>query len=797
MSMNQFATWLAASCIRHRKATVAVIVISTLLMALSLFRIDVRTVFSDMVPSNHPYVEVHEQYKETFGGTNKVSILVQARDGEIFQRDILEEIQRVTRGMETVSGVNPFQIVSIASRQLKSINASSMGIESVPLMWPDVPTSEGEIEALREAVINNALVYGIYVDLELESALIQIDFYDQRVDYAKILPEIQAILDDTPVADLVTHHLVGEPILYGWVRYHLDETVTIALISLTAMLVALFILNQTWRGTLLPLLSGVVSAVWALGLGVMFGFNFDPLVIVVAFIITARCFSHAVQLIVRFDDLVDDDGLEPRKAAEVTLKELFRPGLLGIVSDAGAILCVVVTPIPLLQKVAIIGAIWVLTIGFSAVILTPVLLSWVKKPLPKAHPLNCRPVLNAVLGVAAKVVETRARFAVIPVVLVLMTGLLYQAVQINIGDTDPGSPILWEDSSFNQDNALINSRYPGSEQMFIVLESDEMDILKRPDVLQWMQDFQRRIERLPHVGGTVSLADIVTDVRRNLYEGNPRYRELGASQLENGELISFYMQGAAPDDLAQFADATFTTGSVLIFLRDRQGENLRQTTYQINRFIDEHPLDGVTVRLAGGSSGMIAAVNEILLNDQIEAVSLALLVVIISCLVVYRSSASGIFFIVPVLISNIVTFAFMSWQGIGMSISTLPVVALGIGLGVDYAFYIVDSVKEYLEKNPLADPVEAIHQSVFTAGRGVLLTSVTLAAGVLFWSLSSLRFQAEMGTLIGLWLLTSAFSSLFVMPSLVRVLKPKFIFGDHANHHRSVVPERETVTSQQ
>ena len=127
----------------------------------------------------------------------------------------------------------------------------------------------------------------------------------------------------------------------------------------------------------------------------------------------------------------------------------------------------------------------------------------------------------------------------------------------------------------------------------------------------------------------------------------------------------------------------------------------------------------------------------------------------------------------------------MAWQGIGMSISTLPVVALGIGLGVDYAFYIVDSVKETLEKKPTTDPMDAIRQALFSAGRGVLLTSVTLAAGVLFWSLSSLRFQADMGTLIGLWLLVSAFTSLFIMPSLVRVLQPKFIFGDRAEIAKS------------
>ena len=781
MSISRIAGSLSEFCIRHRGPVAGIIAVATLLMAFTLLKMDVRTVFSDMVPSNHPYVDVHEGYKDTFGGTNKVSILIRANEGTIFTGPILKEVQRVTRELAKVSGVNPFQVVSLASRKLKSVSASSMGIESVPLMWPDVPETQQGIEALEEAVVNNPLVYGIYVEQNLSSTLLQMDFYDHLVDYSKIFPKIQSILDASPIADQVSHHAVGEPVLYGWVDYYLEETVAIALSSLAAMLFALFLLNRTWRGTLLPLLSGVVSTIWALGIGVLLGFNFDPLVIVVAFIITARCFSHAVQLITRFDDLCDGEGVEPRLAAEQTMRELFRPGLLGLVSDAGAILCVVLTPIPLLQKVSIIGALWVITIGFSAVILTPVMLSWVKTPLRNAHPLNLRFLLTAVLSLAVKVVETRGRYYVLPITLVAVGLLVFKATDLTIGDATMGSPILWEDSSFNRDSALINANYPGTEQMFIVLEGSEDDALKHPDVLDWMQRFQRRMERMPQVGGSMSLADIVVDVRRNLYEGNPRYRELGATRIENGELISFYMQGAAPDDLAQFAGTLFRNGSVILFFRDRQGDTLRQATYQIKRFIEENPLEGVDVRLAGGSLGIIAAVNEILLAEQIKAIALALLVVILSCVAVYRSSASGVFFIVPVLISNVVTFAFMAWQGIGMSISTLPVVALGIGLGVDYAFYIVDSMKEYLEKKPDAEPIEAIRQALFSAGRGVLLTSVTLAAGVLLWSFSSLRFQAEMGTLIGLWLLVSAFTSLFVMPSLVRVLKPKFIFGDSIN----------------
>ncbi len=236
------------------------------------------------------------------------------------------------------------------------------------------------------------------------------------------------------------------------------------------------------------------------------------------------------------------------------------------------------------------------------------------------------------------------------------------------------------------------------------------------------------------------------------------------------------MQGADPGDLAQFSDVHFKNGAVTLFFRDHKGDTLRKATHYAKEFIAENPIEGAEVKLVGGVLGIIAAVNEILLSDQIEAVALAFLVVVLCCLVVYRSSVSGVFFIIPVAISNVVTFAFMAWQDIGMSISTLPVVALGIGLGVDYAFYIVDSMKEYLEKHPDAAPLDAVLQSLGSAGRGVLLTAFTLAAGVLFWSFSSLRFQAEMGMLIGLWLMVSALTSLFVMPSLALVFKPKFIF---------------------
>ncbi len=770
------AVIISTYAIRHRVKVCIVIALITTFFAACLTRLDIQSRFGDMIPQNHPYVKIYEKYQDTFAAANRVTVLVRAVDGDIFTLPVLGEIKRITDEMQTVTGVNQSQITSLASSKLKRIEASSEGIETRTLMWPDLPKTESEIDALRQAVLDSPMVYGLYVDRDLGSALIQVDFYDHLVDYKKIFPQVRKILDSSPVKAQVSLYVVGEPILYGWVAHYLGETVSIALLSLVAMLVLLFMITRTWRGTLLPLIAGLVSATWALGIGSLLGYNFDPLVIVVAFIITARAFSHSVQLITRFDDLALGREIEPRLAAQESMRELFRPGMLGLWADAGAVLCVIITPIPLMHKVAIVGSIWVMTITVSAVVLTPVLLSWIKRPDRYVHPVRLEGILAIFTRSATWVVTTRARYFVAPLTALLLAAFFFEATRLTVGDASAGSPILRQDSAFNEASALINSKYPGSEQMFVAVEGDAPDALKSPEVLDWMLRFSRYMERQPEIGGSVSLADIVVDIRRNLHEGNPRYRELGADALENGELINFYMQGSSPGDLNQFADVQFQNGAVTMFFHDRKGETLRQAIHNAGTFIAEKPLSNAKVRLAGGVLGNIAAVNEILLRDQVKAIALAFLVVVLCCLVAYRTSVSGVFFIVPVLISNVVTFAFMAWHGIGMSISTLPVVALGIGLGVDYAFYIVDGIKEHLENNPHATAEDAVRQTLGSAGRGVALTALVLAAGVLLWAWSSLRFQAEMGILIGIWLMTSAFTALYVMPSLALVFKPDFIF---------------------
>ncbi len=779
---------------KQRKVVLAIVLVITAVLANFAYQIDIKTVFEDLQPSSHPYVKVHEKFKDTFGGTSIVTFMVQSTKGDIFQMPVLKAIRDLTQGLYSIDAINEFQIFSIAGKKLKETRASTVGIESFPFMWPNLPQSQKEIDDMKEAILRTPLVYGPFVSKDLTASYITVDFFDNLIDFNLVFEQAYALANslDNEHVDI---SLVGNPILYGWVEHYLPETVKLVGIASLIFFILLFVINRTWRGTILPMLSGLISAIWALGVAQICGINFDPLVVVVAMLITARAVSHSVQMMTRFHEEIDNataagTELNSLDAARTTLKDLLRPGMLGIATDAGCVTVVAISPIPLLQKLVVLAVVWVGTVAVSSIIVTPVLLSWVKDPKSYVHPLNLDKLLiRPFLNICVNVVATKARYVVVTLaVIVFIISGLY-AVNLKVGDANPGSPILWPDGRYNIDAAAINNQFPGVDRMFVVLggvEEGEVNEfggkvtgkIKNIEILDGMLRFQRYMEQQEEIGATVSLSDVIPSVNETLHEGSFRYSELGQTTDQNGELVFMFERASEPGDLLRFTDVDINYASVLMYFKDRKGTTIRTAVARVKRFIEENPhlQEIANITLAGGTIGVIAAVNEVILSGQIQSIALALFILVMMCIIVYRSSIAGMFFMVPVVLANLVTFAFMAWQNIGMNINTVPVAALGIGLGVDYTLYICDRIKsEYdLGKSHL----EAISISLHCAGRGVLVTALVLIASVGVWLFSSLRFQAEMGMLIGLWLFVSAMSALFLMPAMAYIFKPKFIFDE-------------------
>lgn len=769
--IEKFIGW----CVQSRKIIVGLLVIITVVMGVLATRVEVKTVFTDLLPQNHPYIAVNNRFKQSYGGSNMVSVMVEVEKGGILSLPILEKIQKITNDLGRVTGADPFQVTSIASKKLKEIKSSAEGIQTRPLMWPDLPRDDAQIAQLRKSITDSSLVYGAYVSHDFKAALITVDFFDHLVDYKAIFEQVRRIVDENKSPDL-NIRVVGEPLLYGWVLHYLAETRYIFLGTLASLVLVLFLIARTWHGTAIPLVAAGMSFVWAMGFAGIMGYNMDPLVVVVAFLITALAISNSIQIVARFDHKIAR-GIEPTPidAAKASLSKLFRPAMLAVVADAGCIAVVALTPIPLLQKIAIIGGIWVLTIAISGVVLPALAVSWIRNPGRYAHPLNIKPLMHAVLHFCTHAATSRWRFFVVSIagVVFVVSGLY--AFKLKVGDANPGSPILKPDSVYNQDAAAINNIFRGSDRMFVVVSGEKQDTVKQPAVLENIAQFQRFMDAQPEIGGSVSLADVLPSVNRVLHEGNPHFLELGRDAAVNGELAYLFVSGSDPGDVQRFAATNYKNASVTLFFRDHQGDTIRSAIARIKEFTEKHPLPGVQYLLAGGLVGVLAAVNEVILAGQIEAIAWALLVLVVVAAITYRSLVAGMFFMIPVIVSNTLTFSYMAYHGIGMNINTLPVVALGIGLGVDYSFYVVDAIRDEMRRH--GDLKQAIGHALDSAGMGVLTTVLTLVVSVCLWSFSSLRLQSEMGVLIAIWLSISAIASLILMPALVYVFKPAFVVG--------------------
>lgn len=750
-----------------------------LLAVTGFFAVEVRhcrmaSYADDLLPGGHPYVRVNKQFREIFGGANIVLVAVTVKEGDIFNPQTLQKIQNITRGFQYVPAVNNNSITSIAVRKVKKIRTTAWGMNIQPVMYPDVPQTQDEIDRLKRAVYTDNMILGKLVSRDGKSALIMADFFEDKMDPRVVFEKVMEMKEQEEDAN-TSIHPVGEPVLIGWAYKYAPQMLWIFGVTVLVIVVLLYGYFRSVRGTVIPLLSAGVSAIWGLGFTGLLRHNFDPLILVVPFLISARACSHSVQMIERyFEEYLRFE--DPRMACQAACRGLLAPGLLGIVTDAAGIFIIVVAPIPLLAKLALIGAFWVLSIIFSVLILNPLLLSFLPPPSKSLTKFLFveDSILNCFLRRVAVATFSRARWVTLAVTTAVLVWASCSARSLTVGDAHEGTSLLWPDSQFNQDIRHINKHFPGVNPLYVIVEGTQENDIKRPEVLRAIEAYQRVMERDPRVGGTQAITDVLKQLNRKFHEDDPRWGILPSEWSEIGQLMYLFLNGADPGDLDRWMNWNFSQGNIVVYFKDHRGETIRNAIRQSKTFIQNLSLDGVDFKLCGGVIGVMAAINEEISQSQTATLLLAFLVIFVTCSVTYRSPIAGILFIIPLAVANLLTFAFMAEMKIGLNINTLPISSLGIGLGVDYGIYIVSRIKEEYAK--AGDLQRATLAAMTTAGRAVLFTATTLTAGVIFWYfLSDMRFQAEMGLLLGLWMVTSMIGGMLLLTTVIHFIKPRFI----------------------
>ena len=872
--------WLGDKLIDYRHPVSIVVLLVTAMFAYWGFQLRLVTSFSDLLPQDHEYIQIHNRFSGSFGGANNIMVMLEVKEGTIFTPENLNKIWKMTEGLDKVYGVNHNQIDSIAHRTVRYLKVAAGGtMRAQPVMTGEVKTQE-EANLIRRNVHNSENIYGLLVSLDDKAALIRANFIEGKLDYRRIFEEVNANVVNPFEDDNTQVFVAGEPRLYGWVYNYAGDVFFILVVTYCIEWVLRWMYFHDWRGALRPTITGLIAAFWGLGFIHIIGLALDPLMLVMPFLITARAVSHAIQMHDRYYEEFEKSGWHKRRAIVASFGELFVPTLSGITTDAFGVLVILLVPVVMLQKLAITASWWILAITISEMLLNPIVYYYLKAPEPELVILRERGGFRKLINRFVSKLLTRTGMTVTVVAWLLATGVaIYFVRGLTIGDPTSASPLLFLDSPYNVSHKEIQDKFGGVEPLIIVAEGYDRDAMKEPKMLRRMEEFQRVMERDPSIGYSFSLADIIRAVNSVFHESEPKWGVIPNSWVDVGGLFFIYFSGSPPTETAKYVDPSYTTAHVTFFCKDHKGENIRRIIHRVKQFIFRSQLSdlGITVadqdgkatitevhgaqwekagpswvstervtnegpfkpgdvitgigrspvtdveslrialnkqaanktlldfkitrggttseetvlvpwkaafKLAGGLIGTLAAANEELVKNDALMNFLGFFTMWLIMLFTYRSFAAGIYLLAPLLLSNIMVNAYMAVNDIGVNIHTLPLVTVGLGFGIDYGLYIVSrTIEEIRVRGDLKD---SLREALETSGKAVTFTAVTMVISTIFWVTSHIRFNAEMGLLLAIWMAISYVGSQTLTPVLILLFKPRFIMRE-ANRNPELV----------
>ena len=757
------------------KITLGIILAITVFFATRIPGVQIVSDFSDLLPQQHPYIQLHNEIRDVFGGANNVILSLEVEEGTLFTNETLQRLNRLTQGVDSLVGINHNMVKSLTHRTTRKVWLSQEGnVKSAPHFDPTYGEySDDELAQMQADVIANPRVYGLLVSPDLRSALIRGTLNEGALDYERVFEQLLELRAAETVPG-VRVHATGNPVLVGWVSTYVDQIVQIFLYTILIMLALLTLYFRRTYGILLPTIGLVLTSIWGLGILSLLGYNLDPLMMVIPFLISARAMSHGIQLVERFyqERAVLGDG---KKAARAAFENLFRPGSLGVISDAIGLLLISLGSVPINDKLAVYASLWALSVVVTVLIAVPVTLELL--PDARHKELKRSPLRDVFPRVATAVTSRAGVTATLGIAVVCYVAGGYLASWVQIGEAEPGSPLLYLDHDYNVSSKSINDGFPGSEELYIVAETEEAGGLKRPEVIKALADFQSHMLTDPELGGSKGLPDLLYSVNRMIHYDDPRWlTEPTDNSIAGGLLFMYMMSSPVPGATMEYLDPDERIANLVFYYKDHQGETIRRSIYMVKDWMTSAAaqVDGLQLRLAGGLVGVTAAINEAAFETNLLVIPLVLLLILVFVTAFYWSFHAGWLMMLAMSFATTLTYAYMGLTGIGINVNTVPIIAVGIGVGIDYSIYIMDRIRTEMEA--LNDLTAAVRRAVETTGVAIAFTATTLIGGVIMWVfISDLRFQADAALLLIVMLVLNALAAIFLVPAWILRFKPAFI----------------------
>ncbi|MBI4984640.1 MAG: MMPL family transporter [Rhodocyclales bacterium] len=757
----------------HRAIVLVFFLLVTLVLGLQTSKLRLNASFERGIPTAHPYIANYMAHKNALQGmTNVLRVVIESRHRTIFDAEYMDTLRKVNDELFLLPGVDRPFLKSLWTSNTRWLGVTEDGLDGGPVIPDEFDSSPQSMARLR-ANIERSGEIGQLVAPDFQSSMIVVPLleHDPRtgedIDYHELSLAVERIRAKYE-SDALRLHVTGFAKVVGDLLDGLRQMLVFFAATVAIAVAILYSATRCVRSTAAVVTCSLVAVVWLLGVLPTFGYILDPYSILVPFLVFAIGMSHGAQ---KMNGIMQDVGRGAHKllAARYTFRRLILAGTTALLADAVGFAVLMLIDIPAIKNLALMASIGVAILICTNLILLPILLSYVGVSA-RAAARSLREELKDLADVAHEKhplwqfldVFTHRRHAVkaLVVAAALGAGGLVVAHHLKVGDLDPGAPELRPESRYNRDNAFVTSHYATSSDILVIMAKTRQygcvhyGNLALTDALEW------ELQQLAGVESTSSFVGLVKKSAVGLNEGSLSWYELPRTQ----DVLNAIAVRAPRELFNQECDLLL----IYVYLKDHKADTLSAVTQKVEDFAAANDSPEIEFQLAAGNAGIEAATNMVVGEANAHMLLMVYAAVSLLCFITFRSWRAVLCAILPLALTSVLCEALMVKLGIGVKVATLPVIALGVGIGVDYALYVISVTLTHLRDGKSLS--EAYYRALLFTGKIVVLTGVTLGLGVATWAFSPIKFQADMGILLAFMFIWNMLGALILLPALAALL---------------------------
>jgi len=718
--------------------------------------------FTKQLPLKHEYMQTFVEHQAEFGGANRVLIALVARDGNMFTPAFFDALKKATDEVMVMDGIDRARVQSLFTPNVRYMEVVEAGIEAGNVVDSEFLPTPDALAKVRENIlkagIRGRLVANDFSGALVSAIVLEKDAQGRAIDPIEVSRQLEAKIRDQVQSDTIDVHMIGFAKVVGDIADGASSVVVFAIVTILLTLLAVWYYVQSLKVAVVPIVCSIVAVLWQLGGLVLLGYGIDPLGLLVPFLIFAIGVSHGVQKISAVKEAAVA-GLGSMDAARQTFRQLLMPAIIALLADLIGFITILLIPVQVVQEMAVTASLGVAIVILTDLVLLPVLVSWVVWDDQYKSRVEVRQAkLTEHWKRLARITERKPAAIIIGIAALLAVFGVWKGRETPIGDTQAGVPELRADSRYNRDSDVITHKFSiGVDILTVIVETKE-PVCTSHEYMTAIDTFAWKMRNVEGVQDVMTLPFVAKIAIAGWNEGSLKWRNIPREPNQLTQSTRYIETSTG------LLNADCNVIPVMLFLRDHKAETIRRVVDEVKAWRTLNAPAGATFNLATGNVGVMAATNEEVAAKEYPILGWVFAAVILMCLLTFRSGLGTALVFVPLALVSILVYAVMAMVGIGLKVNTLPMVALGAGIGVDYGIYLWSRMQQYLAAG--AGVREAFEKTMRVTGASIIFTGITLALGVVTWVFSPLKFQADIGVMLTFMFFVNMLGAIILLPAL-------------------------------